>query len=704
MTARPALALLGILGATALLAGQTSPERQHNTPTFKAGVEYVEVDAVITNAQGTLITDLTKDDFQVFEDGKPQTISAFSVVNVPVGIGPATPFEAAIEPDAQTNEHPFDGRMYVMVLDDLHVDAQRTQAVRQSARQFIESKLGSNDLLAVIHTGRDDAAQDFTSNRRLLLKSVDQFLGRQPVSATLEANQAYHAAIDIASTNRTSAAASAPSGVPNFLAADLAQNAESTLSTLRQVGQWLSGVRGRRRAVLFFSEGLPYDLSNLVDDPNPANGVNGRERTSVAMRTTLAALTRSNVSVYSIDPRGLSTTGDDAIMVSGFADQSDPSAGIGLASLSNEMRLSQASLRQISNDSGGFAAVNRNDTSAVFDRIVRDNSSYYVLAYYPEIDKADGKFHRIEVRVNRPGLSVRARRGYAAPDAKQRPTSPNQSDLQDALNSPLPVSGLTIRLFAAPMKGSKKTASAVIGIELSGRDLSLGASNKVDLSFAAVDQHGKVFGAKRDTLPLNMDAEGRTKVEQGAIRVVNRIDLPPGRYRLHAAALDQQKHLVGSVLADLEVPNFYKDPFSMSGIMVTSRAGSNMVTAVGDEQLRTLLPSPVVALRTFSRDDELDLFAEVYDNTGKALHKIDVLTTVLTRDGEQVARSQQEHDSTDLKGDNRAIPYREYLPLSRLLPGEYVVKVEAHSRLGNTASVIRQVPFRVVSTTLRTEP
>jgi len=152
------------------------------------------------------------------------------------------------------------------------------------------------------------------------------------------------------------------------------------------------------------------------------------------------------------------------------------------------------------------------------------------------------------------------------------------------------------------------------------------------------------------------------------------------------------------------VPDYYKTSFSMSGVMVTSHAGSTMLTAVGDDQLRTLLPSPVIALRTFPRDDELNLFAEVYDNSGKTPHKIDIVTTVFTRNGEQVGQSTQVRDSTAQKAETHAVAYRDYLPLSKLLPGEYVLKIEAHSRLGNGTSASRQVAFRVVAGTGRTRP
>jgi hypothetical protein len=364
------------------------------------------------------------------------------------------------------------------------------------------------------------------------------------------------------------------------------------------------------------------------------------------------------------------------------------------------LRLSKASLRQLSEESGGFAAVNRNDTSTVFDRIVQDNSAYYVLAYYPAASSTDGKFHKIEVKVNHPGITVRARRGYTAPTRPPASTTSVKSgdggkELDEAMKSVLPMSGLGMRLFAAPLKGSKKTASVVVGIELNGRNLTLGPNNRVELSFAAVDRRSKVFGARRDTLPLNMDFETRARVEQGAIRVVNRVSLPPGRYRLHAAALDPQQHLVGSVVSDIEVPDFYKEPFTMSGVMVTSRAGANMVTALADEQLRTLLPSPVIALRTFSQDDELDVFAEVYDNSAKTPHQIDVVATVFTRDGQQVGQTTQKLEATQKKIEDPGVRYREYLPMSRLLPGEYVLKIEARSGQTTKTQASRNVAFSV---------
>src|SRR5258707_5843436 len=186
------LTLFVVISAVVVAAHSQQPSTQP-TPTFKAQVEYVEVDALVTDQQGQFVRSLTKDDFQVFEDGKRQTISTFSLVDIPIERFDRPLFSPRpIERDVQSNERPFDGRVYVMILDDLHVAPMRTARVRTAARQFIERHLGANDLMAVIFTGgRAQDAQEFTSNKRLLLAAVGKFTGQKLESATLTRNAEY---------------------------------------------------------------------------------------------------------------------------------------------------------------------------------------------------------------------------------------------------------------------------------------------------------------------------------------------------------------------------------------------------------------------------------------------------------------------------------------------------------------------------------
>jgi hypothetical protein len=110
--------------------------------TFKVEINYVEIDAIVTDAQGNFVRNLTKDDFQVFEQGKPQTVSVFSLVDIPLERPDAPLFAASpIEPDVRSNRKEFDGRVFVLVLDDLNTSFSRTERVRTAAKQFIERHL-----------------------------------------------------------------------------------------------------------------------------------------------------------------------------------------------------------------------------------------------------------------------------------------------------------------------------------------------------------------------------------------------------------------------------------------------------------------------------------------------------------------------------------------------------------------------------------
>ena len=320
--------------------------------------------------------------------------------------------------------------------------------------------------------------------------------------------------------------------------------------------------------------------------------------------------------------------------------------------------MSQDSLRALAEETGGFAAVNTNQFATAFERIVSDNSSYYVLAYYPPTDKKDGKFHRIEVKVTRPGLTVRARRGYMSPKPKPAPKTTAKGgpspEVVEALASPLNVSGLGMRIFAAPFKGTAPNASVLLGVEVTGRDLALGPNAKVELSYLAVDAKGKTFGAKTDALTLNLRPETRTRVQGSGFRILNRMDLPPGRYQLHVASHDVGGAL-GSVLYDLEVPDYQKLPFSMSGLLLTSLSSSSMVSVRPDEQTQTVLPAPPVAQRTFPQNDEIALFTEIYDDGTAAPHKVDIVTAIRSDEGTIYFKNEEERDSKELRGQARRL-------------------------------------------------
>ncbi len=420
---------------------------------------------------------------------------------------------------------------------------------------------------------------------------------------------------------------------------------------LTTVAAWLDGMTGRKKAVVLITDGFPYALDDLALDTRPGIG-------------------RMNLSVYAVD------TNQGAVQTA------------------------TSQLTMLTESAGGFVVMDNGDIGRGFDRIVAENSLYYQMAYYP-VHPRDGKFHAIDVRVKRNDVKVGARRGYTAPkgDAPAAPVTTAaraSSPTLAALNSPIPLSDLRMRVVATPFRAAAQ-ASVVVGIELVGGDLPLDAGGPVEISYLAVDAKGDEHGLRTDRLTMKFEAAMRTRAEQSGVRVLELMDLPPGRYRLHVAAHNPVSNRSGSLIHDLEVPEFGKTNFAVSGVALISKFGAAMVTAHADEQIRSMLPGPPSATRTFSQDDEIAVFAEVYDDGAAPPHQVEVVTTVRSADGDVVFENAEEHESSELQGARGAYRHTTRIPLWTFKPGNYSLSLEARTSLDANLEVSRHVPFTVTA-------
>jgi VWFA-related protein len=651
--------------------------------TFRVEVNYVEVDAFITDAQGTVVTDLTAADFEVLEDGKPQKISSFSLVNIPIERAERPLFAGKpIEPDVQTNEH-LEGRIYLLVLDDIHTDFTRTPRVKAAARRFIEQNFGTNDLAAVVYTGRSDASQDFTNNPRLLIQAIDKFSGRKLRSATIQR-------IEGARSNPETGQLEPGDDIEQM---DRSFRARSVMNNIRKLAEFMAGVRGRRKAMLLIGEGVDYNIYE-------ATGILGSTASAVLLDTqdAIASATRGNVSIYAIDPRGLQTGSEDLIQVSGTVGDAN------LNSIQSEMRLSQDSLRVLAASTGGFAAVNRNDMDSAFDRIVAENSSYYVFGYYSTNERRDGRFRKIEVRVKRPNLRVRSRNGYYEARGRrpnQQPSSSKVSPaLAEAVSSPLPVNGIPLKVFAAPYKGTAPDAAVAYVTEVDVNNFEFIEkdgifSETIEVVNTAIDAKGKMFPGERQFVNLNLKPDTLARAKRRGFRLVNQLSLPPGRYQLRVAASSRNGQ-TGSVLYDLEVPDFSKEKFVMSGVAVTSRAAAEAPTVRPKDPLADYLPGPPTTMREFTRDDTIAIFAEFYENSpGAQAHMLDFKAELRAEGGRVVQSVTDQRSSTDLQGGSGGYGFSARMPLDEVEPGLYVLHVEGQARIGDLPAVSRDIQIRV---------
>lgn len=659
--------------------------------TFRAEVNYIEVDARVLDQQGKFVADLKPEDFQVLEDGKPQKVSAFSLVNIPVERVERPLFASKpIESDVRTNVQAAGGRIYIIVLDDLHTSALRSQRIKAAARQFIERYVGANDLAAVVHTsGRSDAGQEFTTSQPRLLRAVDRFIGRKLASSTL--NQ-------IADVQRRAGTPMAADPAVDIDDKERGYQARNTLDAIRSMSNYLANIRGRRKAIVMFGEGIDYNINEVMSDR-----ITEAQAVMDATRDMIAAATRANVAIYAVDPRGLGAEFDELASIQSFPD--DTTLGLGMTSIFNEVRLSQDSLRVMGEETGGFAVVNKNDFATAFQRIVDDNSSYYVMGYYSTNDRRDGRFRKIEVRLNnRPGLTVRARKGYVAPrgrapEARAAVTAGGSPELKDALESPLPLTSLPMAMTASVFKGPSPKGSVVISTFVNGSSLPFVENagmfkNDLEVLGVATDVNGKSFSTDRATVNLSMKPDTAKRVTATGFRVIQSLDLNPGRYSLRVAVREANTRKSGSVNFDLDVPDFSKQPLLMSDIALTSAMSGVAPTVRPKDPLEKLLPGPLTSYREFSTADEIALFTEIYDNTKQA-HKVEIAATVKAEGGQTVFQTREDRDSSELAGSAGGYGFQTRIPLKAFAPGLYVLRVEATTRIGDRPTTSREIVFRV---------
>ena len=238
----------------------------------------------------------------------------------------------------------------------------------------------------------------------------------------------------------------------------------SRMLSLRSLTEFMANMRGRRKSIIYVTTGLGASVYEALDYDGGIRSIAIED-----LHAAITAATRGNVSIYPMDPGGIVPGRDVTEIAAANPDNTVPEpSGTALGRMQD--------LRALAETTGGFAIVNTNSFNDGFTRVVRENSSYYILGF-STTPQTDGRFHSVEIRVKRPGLQVRSRGGYLAPLRRKTPSITRASTLApaivDALQSPIGVAGVPIRLFAAPYKGSDQQAKVAIAAEFGVEALNL---------------------------------------------------------------------------------------------------------------------------------------------------------------------------------------------------------------------------------------
>jgi VWFA-related protein len=670
MKSRIALALVAATASAQLLFGGQSqegvpPQSQASPPVFRSRVESVRLDAVVTDRNGNPVTDLVAEDFEVRESGKVQTIQQFSRVMLPEPRGgrsrPTSTRAAGPVPDVTTNDQNQE-RIYVIVLGPS--SWQGAMQAGRIAQRFLDGYFDDGDLAAVVTLDRA-GPMHFTNDRAALMKEADAFLAR-----TAAANAwGYPGGF----TPRSAGSLGSFGG--GFFAGHQDRRAE----IFGEIARALGHIEVRRKSILYIGGGLSFDPYDAIDMP--------RSSFSEGARVAMDPIMAGNLSVYPI-----------------------PTGGV-IGPLNNR------NMRALAYVTGGVPS--GTDFDRAFRQIVRDNSMYYVLGYDSANLRQDGGYRRIQVRVNRPGVKVRARDGYFVdfpedpnPDrlfswngrASAPRTGTTRPDLSPAMtkamSSPVALTSVPIKVFAAPYRGDSREGSVTVVVEIaaSGLDLARNGeslSGKVDVAIGSTTGTRSLRGTEY-SYDVTAQGETRERLERSGLRVTSELRLSPGQHRLHVAA-GARGGRIGKVLYDITVPDFTRGALLLSGVTLTSAAAADAPTLQSKKVRPTGLPGPPTVAREFGREETVALYAELYENLGWAEsdHAISLTTELRGENGRVVPMTSESRSSRAPQLAGGGHGFVAVLPLSEVPPGDYVVRVDAHSNFEPGRTVTREIPIKV---------
>lgn len=650
-------------------------------PTFRTSVLRVGVSALVVDAEGRPVRGLTDEDFEVFEDGRPQAIASFAAFayqpdSLPVDLAPiSTGAHASVAP--ATNAFAAESRLFAVLIDDLHIDARRTERTREIARRLID-EIAPSDLLFVGITSTGENTGAFTRDRRRALELIGRAAGQRlpdPMIELLRSPGSENTQAGAGGARTPGLAASAQERVVHL---------ERAYEAIARLAGAVAHMPGRRKTLLYISEGSPVGATVTAMGELNVGGSANR-----ALQQAMAAATVADVAIYPMNPAGLDTAGER--LIEGRIREQDPD-GLYRAQEDNTNVLSQFlqarnQLRDMAGLTGGVSLVDSNDFEAGIARVISDASDYYVLSYEPDREVKDSRLRTLEVKVRRPGLKVLARRGYIAPRylrlGEIKTPSGLSAGLQSLLSDIVEEDDLAMKVQVVPLVERKgKTLVAVIA-EVDGAPLVASSEDgkiALDQAIFSLDSRGKTANASRRHAKLTFTPAQLEVLDGTALRTVWAVELTPGEHQLRLAAVDEVSGRGGSIFVDVAIPKG-TPPRS---VIVASQALSTMPTAFVDNEVGRYLSGTPTTSRVFPAEDTIEV--SVTHLTAPAAVRIESSTGAVVWQGELAV----------------AVPAaRLDIPLSGLTPGDHRLVLDEGQLL---PPVHFSVLPRKVATTARETP
>jgi VWFA-related protein len=654
-------------------AGQQASDRGASVYTLKARSEIVLTNVVVRDKKtGVALKGLKASDFTILEDGKPQTLSSLEFEDADEAVALQETTRSGAEPrtvaqmlqgtlgtdTASLKNH----RLIVMFFDLSNMQQDDIDRSVGAAQTYIKSRMLPADLVAVVSLSTSlQLNHDFTANKNALLVAVGRFNGTQ--------SQGF------AAGTTGSSSGTADNG-SSFTADDSEYNNLNTdreLYAIQSIAKSLERI-DQRKSMLYFSGGLAR------------NGVENQ----AALRSATNAAVRANMSIYSVDSRGLQAINPVGDASTGSLRGTSSYSGAAMQGNLDSNFGSQETLATLASDTGGKSFFDSNDFAPAFQQVQRDTEAYYTVAYRPKNLTRDGRYRHLQVKVARADVKLEYRPGYFAPaDFKHQKTEDREQALQTEMQSDLPASDVAVYVQAFYFRLDANRYDVPVSAIIPASQLAFvknGDKDKASIDFLGELRNAQkiVVGNLRETIKLQIGAD--QDLQRKNIQYNTAFTLAPGTYHLKLVVRENQTGTMGSFETDLHVPDLKKNQVKLSSIVLGSqRLPVSPKQAEGNPMVqegRELVPN---IAHTFRQDQQLYLLYEVYDpakassqgqSPTPSANGVHLLSSVeFLRGGSMVYETAPIEVKTLNSVARGAESFAVTVPLAALPPGLYVCQV-----------------------------
>ncbi len=689
---------------------QDKNKKPKDEPIIRISTELIQLDAVVTDKLGRVVSGLQKEDFEIIENGKKQQISFFEYVesgkrrNLPTDttkINDAQPSQPTTGSATDTLET---RRIFAFIVDDLTIRYEDLITIRQMLSNFVENQMQPTDLIAIVRTvGGKGLLQQFTTDKALLRRAI---VSLTPAS---HAFRAFEKGVTLVKLEDIGTAAGS-SPVPTELSGEIIDienplddtnktlRAYMTLGTAGFVVDSLKQLPGRKSLVLI-SGGLPV----FSGTPSKSMG-----NISYYLNVLSDQATRAGVAIHTMDVRGLQAFSGVASFdatparsaVTGVG-RGEPAGGFGR--IPDETQFGDKNpfdqleghlgLTALSSATGGITVVGKNDFNAGLDKIIAINDGYYLLAYTPTDNNFDNKFRKVDIKVKGDNLKIYSRRGYLARTEASAPTSQsNQEQLLSAIKSPL--AKREVDLDAMMLYKAAATNNGAIDIHLlvDPKKIKFATANdkqQADLDIAGFvfDELGKMRGGFSETVTVNLTEPEYQALQKSGFPYSANTNLPPGSYQIRIAVRDNKTGNMGTLSHYLEVPDLTK------GYL----AASTLLLGFAPSKDTKAIATPISANRQISRQQDLRYAIFIYNAKLKDNRPQIKTQLVISQNGKEIFREDEEPLSASES--NQQLIKVGQLGLAGVKPGRYLLTLIITDTLAEkkAQTLTRSLDFVVVN-------